>query len=263
MMTEWHKHRAFASDMTTHGNWRGNCPFCGGKNTFTANIDTGVLRYNCYKLGCDVGGQFDTDMTAAEIRRHMNPEPVIKAEAQTMEIPEYMVYPTAQDEFGRLWRFMRRWGISSRDIMYDVKSERAVFPIKKDGRIIDAIGRAIGPNTYPKWYRYTGLADYFTIGEGRTLLVVEDVISSIVAWQEFPNITAMAILGTQLTAAHMEKISEYDKIVVALDPDAMSKTLEYKRVIESWTGIKAIAFKLEDDIKYRLDNDIEKLKEVL
>jgi hypothetical protein len=73
----------------------------------------------------------------------------------------------------------------------------------------------------------------------------------------------MAILGTQLTAAHMEKISEYDKIIVALDPDAVSKTLEYKRVIESWTGIKSIAFKLEDDIKYRVDADIENLKEAL
>jgi len=263
MTSDWHKHRAYASDVTTHGDYRGNCPFCGGRNTFTATISTGVLQYNCYKLGCDVGGRFDTDMTAAEIRRHMNPEPEIKAEAPTMEIPEYVVYPDGQDQFSRLHRFMRRWGISQRDVMYDVKAERVVFPIKKDGRIIDAIGRAVGPNTYPKWYRYTGLADYFTIGDGRTLLVVEDVISSIVAWQEFPNITAMAILGTQLTAAHMEKISEYDKIIVALDPDAVSKTLEYKRVIESWTGIKSIAFKLEDDIKYRVDADIENLKEAL
>ena len=31
---------------------RGDCPDCGGKNTFTANKSGGAVLYNCYKLGC-------------------------------------------------------------------------------------------------------------------------------------------------------------------------------------------------------------------
>ena len=43
------------------------------------------------------------------------------------------------------------------------------FLIKHDGRIVDAVGRAVGKKQHPKWYRYTGEADYYTIGEAKTL----------------------------------------------------------------------------------------------
>jgi hypothetical protein len=71
----------------------------------------------------------------------------------------------------------------------------------------------------------------------------------------------MAILGTSLTPNHMAKIGEYSKVIVALDPDAAHKTLQFSREINLWTGAKATAFRLDDDIKYRLDDDLERLKE--
>lgn len=260
-MSNWRKHVAFASDMTTHGNWRGDCPFCGGKNTFSANIDTGTLRYNCYKLGCDVGGVYETDMTAAEIMKHMKPEAKpAKKEIETWEIPAQVVSPTAQHI--KHGRFVRRWGISLGKTMYDVQQERVVFPIYHKGRVIDAIGRAVGKKSHPKWYRYTGKAHYYTIGQGRIALVVEDVVSAIVAAQELPNVTSIAILGTQMNPKHFEKIGEYDKVVIALDPDAVGKTIEYRREIQLWTGLTTIAVHLIDDIKYRMPEDMEKLTEV-
>ena len=45
---------------------RGDCPG-RGKNTFTATNILGDIKYNCFKLGCTVGGIHGTDMTAAEI----------------------------------------------------------------------------------------------------------------------------------------------------------------------------------------------------
>jgi len=83
-----------------------------------------------------------------------------------------------------------------------------------------------------------------------------------VVCQELPHVNAMAILGTSLTDKHMEKIAEYDNIIVALDPDAAHKTLQFSREIHLWTGAKTIAFNLDDDIKYKIDNDIERLKEI-
>ena len=261
MTSNWQKHRAFASDVTTHGNWRGDCPFCGGKNTFSATIDTGTLKWNCYKLGCDVGGMFDTDMTAAEIMRHMRPAPEEqKKEIETMEIPAQMVLPTPQHVKHN--RFLRRWGIVG-GTYYDVQQERVVFPIYHKGRIIDAVGRAVGEKKHPKWYRYTGKAHYYTTGTGSTIVVVEDVISAIVASQEFPQLTAMAILGTTMNPKHFAKLGEYDKIIIALDPDAVGKTIEYRREIELWTGVKVTAMNLSDDIKYRMQEDLDKLKELL
>ncbi len=47
-------------------------PDCRGKNTFTVANIFGELKYNCFKLGCRVGGIYDTGMTAAEIFLRMN-----------------------------------------------------------------------------------------------------------------------------------------------------------------------------------------------
>lgn len=244
---------------------RCDCPECRGRNTFTATNELGDIKYNCFKLGCTVGGIYGTDMTAAEIHRRMEQQQLQRAytninkEKETMEIPEYVVTPKANHT--KYQRFMRRWGIAIADTLYDVKDERVVFPIKHKGRIIDAIGRAVGVN-HPKWYRYTGEADYYTVGNGKTLLIVEDVLSAIIATQELPYITAMAILGTSLSPKHMQKIGEYNRIIIALDPDAIGKTVEYRREIELWTGNKTTAMNLLDDIKYKMDEDIDKLKEL-
>ena len=246
--------------------YRSDCPECRGKNTFTAANILGEMRYNCFKLGCTVGGIYDTDMTAAEIYHRMKEQQIaraytnIKKEKETMEIPEYVVIPKANHT--KHQRFIRRWGIALGDTMYDVKDERVVFPIKHKGRIIDAVGRAVGKKHSPKWYRYTGEADYYTVGSGKTLLIVEDVLSAIIATQELPYITAMAILGTSLSPKHMEKIQEYSRVIIALDPDAIGKTVEYRREIELWTGNKTTAMNLLDDIKYKMDEDIDKLKEL-
>ena len=247
--------------------YRGDCPECRGRNTFTATNELGDIKYNCFKLGCTVGGIYGTDMTAAEIHRRMEQQQLQRAytdinkEKDTMEIPEYVVTPKASHT--KYQRYVRRWGIAIGDTMYDVKDERVVFPIRDGGRIVDAVGRAVGKKQHPKWYRYTGEADYYTIGIGKTLLIVEDVVSAVVAAQELPYITAMAILGTSMNPKHFEKIGEYDKVIIALDPDAIGKTVEYRREIELWTGRKTTAMNLIDDIKYREYEDMEKLKELV
>ena len=245
---------------------RGDCPECRGRNTFTATNNMGDIKYNCFKLGCTVGGIYGTDMTAAEIHRYREQQQQqraytnIKKEKETMEIPEYVVTPKASHT--KHQRYIRRWGIALGDTMYDVKDERVVFPIKHEGRIVDAVGRAVGKKQNPKWYRYTGEADYYKVGTGSTLLIVEDVVSAVIAVQEMPYITAMAILGTSMNPKHFEKIGEYDKVIIALDPDAIGKTVEYRREIELWTGRKTTAMNLQDDIKYKMEEDIEKLKEL-
>lgn len=214
-------------------------------------------------MDCHVSGIHDTDMTAEEIMNLMSKtvKQTRQQEAETMEIPVFVVKPTSfHDKFHR---FTKRYGLAIGGLLYDVKDERVVFPIKHKGRIIDAIGRAVGKKRFPKWYRYSGEANYFTMGSGKTLLIVEDVVSACVAWQEFPDITSMAILGTQLTTNHLEKIREYNKVIIALDPDAAKKTIQYRREIEQWTGVPTKALSLFDDIKYRVDTDMDKLKDML
>ena len=237
---------------------RGDCPDCGGKNTFTANKSGGAVLYNCYKLGCKISGVHTVGMTAADIQARMQeieqdkPKPKVEA----MVLPEYVVRGgSGLDVFRDKWDMLEDQGL-----MYDLKDKRAVFPIFHNGVLIDAVGRALA-GAEPKWLRYTGKANYFIAGIGETVVVVEDVISAIAVAKL--GFTGMAILGTSLSAAHMSHLGEYSSIVVALDPDAAHKTLKFRREIGEWTGVDTIALRLDDDIKYRVESDIERLKELL
>ena len=67
--------------------------------------------------------------------------------------------------------------------------------------------------------------------------------------------TGVAILGTTLNANHVRALRSFKRVIVALDPDAATKTIAYTRVLKA-NGVKAVALKLLDDIKYRREEDI-------
>ena len=236
---------------------RGDCPDCGGKNTFTANKSGGAVLYNCYKLGCKISGVHTVGMTAADIQARMQEveQDKPKPKVEIMELPEYVVRSGSG-----LDAFRDKWDLWDQGLMYDLKDRRAVFPIFINNVLIDAVGRALA-GAEPKWLRYTGKANYFIAGTGETVVVVEDVISAITVAKL--GFTGMAILGTSLSVAHMEQLGNYSQVIVALDPDAAHKTLSFRQEIEAWTGVATIALRLDDDIKYRVESDMEQLKEFL
>ena len=104
--------------------YRGDCPQCRGKNTFTPTNTLGDIQYNCFKLGCTVRGIYATDMTAAEIRRRLEDQQMqraytnIKKEKESMEIAEYVVSPKASHTKSQ--RYVKRWGRAIGQTMYDV-----------------------------------------------------------------------------------------------------------------------------------------------
>ena len=89
-------------------------------------------------------------------------------------------------------------------------------------------------------------------------MIVEDAISAYVVGKLFDSATGVALLGTQLTAFHKQYIQKwFDNIIVALDPDARDKTLKIARELD------AKALNLKDDLKYRVTEDLDNLKEML
>ena len=128
--------------------------------------------------------------------------------------------------------------------------------------IIDATGRTLN-YAKPKWLRYTGEADVYVAGQGEPngiAVIVEDVISANTICSVCQNVTGIALLGTSMSVKHIEYIQDYTKIIMALDPDASNKNLQYRREIVSWTGINTIAMRLKNDIKYKEEEDISLLK---
>lgn len=253
-------------DITEGMQHRSNCPMCGGKNTFTATKEDGILIYNCYKLGCKARGFLSVGLSFQELQRRLKAMDYDKRREEPLGPvvwPEYVVEPSAEHTL--LKRFAKRWDLDLEDMMYDVKDRRAVFPIRHKGVIIDAAGRALD-GAVPKWYRYTGDASVYTSVVGKPngiVIIVEDIISAITAAKLFPGLTGMAILGTSLSAKHMEYLEDFYRVVVALDPDAAQKTIQFKREIEAWTGLPTKALRLEDDLKYKVQSDIQQLRGIV
>jgi hypothetical protein len=253
-------------DITEGMQHRSNCPVCAGRNTFTATKDDGLIIYNCYKLGCGARGYLSVGLTFEELKRRLKAVNYEEQQAKPLEPmvwPEYVVDPSPAHPM--LKRFADRWDLDMRDMMYDVKDRRAVFPIRHKGVLIDAAGRALD-GAIPKWYRYTSNADVYahTVGKKQGVaVIVEDIISAITVAKLCPGTTGLAILGTSLSAKHMEYLEDYYKVIVALDPDAAHKTLQFKREIEAWTGISTTALRLTDDLKYKIMTDVEQLKELI
>ena len=246
---------------------RQDCPRCKGKNTFTATKRNGTLIYNCYKLSCDLQGKINLGVSKEELEHYLV-TPLIETGSINKRL-EHFVYPehvTTDSSNKYINRFRMRWSgeyanpLENIELLYDLKDKRAVFPIYNDGLIVDAIGRALD-GKQPKWLRYGGAAEYAKYCYGTpngVYVVVEDVISAVTLATVFPDVTGFALLGTSLTDAHKECLSDSASyVMVALDPDALRKTLVMRKEIEAWCDIPTRAIRLRDDIKYQDAEDMD------
>ena len=69
-------------------------------------------------------------------------------------------------------------------------------------------------------------------------------------------------MGTALLREHIEQLQGYSRVIVALDPDAMVKTVAHTRELKSH-GIDAHALKLYDDLKYRQPQDMQRIRSLI
>tara|TARA_R110000868_G_scaffold61189_15_gene186100 strand:- start:1485 stop:2051 length:567 start_codon:yes stop_codon:yes gene_type:complete len=154
--------------------------------------------------------------------------------------------------------WLEYWGIQDVGTYYwDIKDSRVVFPVIKNHILYDATGRTLNKVVTPKWKRYGGSGFPFIVGKGSVAVVVEDAISAAVCASE--GYVGVALLGTNLMEGHALALNQYDKVIVALDPDASMKSLAHVKELRRHIR-KAVALKLDDDIKYRLDVDLDKLR---
>ena len=245
---------------------RSDCPSCKGRNTFTATKVDGTVVFNCYRLSCASRGKVSVGLNREDIYNLVNKVEIGERSAETFIMPEYITHDISKPI---IKAFMSKWGLldnlTTSYVMYDVKDERVVFPIRDDkGALIDAIGRSL-TGKQPKWLRYSGKADYYvqhSLHKKKKAIIVEDVVSALVVYDTIPDTDGIAILGTSLNHGHKDYLCKYDTVVVALDPDAKKKTIAYTKEIRNYVST-VIAFNLTDDIKYRSVTDIEELKRIL
>jgi len=239
---------------------RTNCPVCGGVKTFTATNNMGQLVWNCYKAGCRVSGGTRVHLTSDDIRKSLGTV-AAETEAVTFQKPEWIVR-----DVDAVTEFCVDWDIDpiSLGLLYDVREHRVVFPVVHNNIMVDATGRALGKKL-PKWKRYGKNPLPYVYGYGTTGVVVEDCVSAAIVGatgssgcSESGVYVGVAVLGTSLSEAHKQYLSHLKTVIIALDPDALPKTLQFAKELRGYVeNVKVL--RLTDDLKYRNPTDINNL----
>ena len=229
-------------DLSIGESKRLNCPSCNGYKTFTVTNNMGQMLWNCYKSSCQLSGSKRVSLSVSDIKKHRQN---IERDNEPFVMPEYIV-PYDKESY---------YDIPNDKLMYDVKEHRVVFPIIHEGRVVDANGRSLGKRI-PKWKRY-GKSDLpFVSGHGKVAVVVEDCVSASVLDSEV--YVGVAVLGTSLSESHKKYLSRFSTAIIALDPDALPKTMAFAKELRAYVNdVKVL--RLEDDLKYKKRNDIENL----
>ena len=230
---------------------RMTCPSCNSKNTFTVTNNMGSIVWNCYKASCSMSGGTRITLTAEDIRKSLG-HVAEETHTTTFTRPEWFVR-----DYSKLSGFCDKWELDAQQLglMYDVKEHRVVFPVVHNGVTVDATGRSLG-NRIPKWKRYGKSVLPYSFGRGRTAVVVEDCISAAVVGSGV--CVGVAVLGTSLSNGHKEYLSQFSTAIIALDPDALPKTLQFAKELRGYVDTVKV-LRLTDDIKYRMPTDMANL----
>ena len=230
---------------------RMDCPSCTSKNTFTVTNNMGALLWNCYKLSCSLSGSSRVTLTIEDIRTAMDRQ--IK-EQETFQLPEHLV---PHNNRKAVIDWCNRWGLSADtlNLYYDVREDRVVFPVLKDGIIVDGAGRSLGKRL-PKWKRYGKNSLPYSQGHGTTAVVVEDCVSAAVVAST--KIVGVAVLGTTLSESHKQYLSQFSTAIIALDPDALEKIMQFAKELRTYVKTVKV-LRLKDDLKYRNEEDLNNL----
>jgi len=105
----------------------------------------------------------------------------------------------------------------------------------------------------------------YAYGYGTTGVVVEDCVSAAIVGEtnaygcsEGGVYVGVAVLGTSLSEVHKQYLSQFSTVIIALDPDALPKTLQFAKELRGYVhDVKVL--RLTDDLKYRNPTDIENL----
>ena len=69
------------------------------------------------------------------------------------------------------------------------------------------------------------------------------------------------MLGTSLSESHKRYLSQFSTAVIALDPDALPKTLQFAKELRGYVDSVRV-LRLNDDLKYRNPDDLHNLTRI-
>ena len=246
---------------------RMDCPVCGGTNTFSISKTLSGMKWNCYSSSCNIKG-VDSNIK-------LSPEEIREALTHTSS-NKYQPYPAPEEWVSPLghtpvMHYLDKNNCMSAfkdrrvDVHYDVIRSRIVFLNWVKGICIGAVGRKDTMHVAgPKWLVYGAalshplvVPQYGSYGfpdhpTGRRIgIIVEDAASACAASCVGDGI---ALMGTHLVPEFIPILKGYDKIIVALDPDAARKSIDMANYLKFFVDTKVVL--LKDDLKYSKVDEI-------
>jgi|21_taG_2_1085346.scaffolds.fasta_scaffold06236_3 hypothetical protein len=231
---------------------RMDCPFCGGKNTFTISLSNGKKVWNCYKAKCATRGSSAGKMSTSTIIRRLdgNKDTIIKKTRNPL--PDHLSDPLLHKdayEYLKKNNCLKALLENRIYIRYSVKDDRILFFNKEK---TGATGRSLH-NQNPKWKVFGEIDTLMTVGDGKKVVVVEDIASACAA-SNVQNLKGCALLGTNVSLQQRLQLFQYDELIVALDKDASRKGLKIKKLFQNQVKTRLVF--LEDDLKNLCDKKI-------
>lgn len=236
------------------GSYLGNCPFCSGKKTYGVTLRNGVLLWGCFRASCGVRGGHGEGLSIAGIHQRVkgsDPAPTVFKSPIPSLLTSVANRPDAI-KFLSTYNCLKSYEAGLIDIRYSPAEDRVMFPLGNHREPTGWAGRGRKGVT-PKWKEYGDCTKLLTCGVGKTAVVVEDALSAC-AVGIIPDYTGCSLSGTILTQAHIIELRSFDRIIVALDPDAMSKGLDFA----SRLGSNATPRLIDNDLKYFEPDEIRR-----
>lgn len=227
---------------------RKDCDWCGGKNTYTITRSLTGLVWNCFKLDCENKGADESlALTKVEAPKSIPIWSTPDSWKMVNTNQEALAYIASNNCVDAYYDCRV-------NIYYDPLFDRAVFT--NQGVAVGRLLRGQGP----KWYRYDKLKHglHVTTRNSETrnkiCVLVEDAAS---ACSVSCIADAVALLGTNYLPYLNQHLKEYEKVVIALDPDAIEKALAICGELAFFTEVAL--WIIPDDLKYFSNKQIKKL----
>lgn len=233
-----------------------DCPQCGeGTNTNAAIVTHGVKVITVHCFACDFNEfEYKGVQTLAEIKRlkELN-DAAQQFRTRTIELPTDITYeiPLA----GRLWLYScgitpSLW--SHYKIGWCGSLERVVLPVyDHEGTLTWFQLRAVQEGQSPKYIQPSAdrSSILFTAPAQSTcddiVIIVEDYASAIRVADS--GYSAISLLGTKASLAHLSSIARYRNVIVWLDSDRAGRRGAYglRKALSTVTEVRAIFTELD------------------
>ena len=224
------------------------CPACNSNGKFSMTNMGGYVLYHCFRNSCGLKpGRVDFNRTHEDLQAYIQG----RRERKEFVLPDRLAKAYTNLEVRRYlekYNSLEAYEKGLVDIAYDPKLNRLVWIVWDSGRVVGAVGRLLGVGIGPKAVAYpNSLPVPLKVGTGKNLFLVEDCASAC-SIARLPDVTGMALLGTNFKDEYLPYVMGYDSITIALDKDARLKTLKLKKYLSLFNDNVGVWF-LDKDIK--------------